>query len=107
VTMLGNTVMYPMMDLRRIEVRDPIINGLLVGGLMGGLVGSIPAWDVGRSRSSAVTWTLVGTSLGAAGGAYVDLLREGRKMILKNSVAASIAPVVSPKVVSLNASFRW
>lgn len=107
VTMLGNTVTYPFTDVRRIEVPDPIINGLLVGGLMGTLVGSIPAWDVHRSRSSAFISTLAGAGVGAAGGAYFDYLRQGRKMVLKNAVIVSVAPIVLPTTFAFNATVRW
>jgi hypothetical protein len=105
--MLGNIVPYPLPDVRTIEVPDPIINGLLVGALIGTLVGSIPAWDVQRSRSSALVSTLIVGGLGAAGGAYFDLLREGRKTVYKGAVVVSLTPVVVPRTFAFSASLRW
>lgn len=107
VTMAGSTVPYRFGELRLIEVPDPIINGVLVGGLIGALGGSMPAWDADRPRSTAAIWTAAGCGLGALLGGYFDHLREGRKRIFRGGTIASIAPDIRPRTLAVSASIRW
>ena len=106
VSILGDVKVYRWPQIRTIEVRDPLKDGMILGGIIGGFaLANIPS---SRTAGSVAAYAALGVGLGFAAGGYGDHLREGRDQIYRNiSPIHSIAPFLSPKTVALTAMLRW
>lgn len=106
VSILGRLATYPWADIRMLEVRDSLKNGVILGGIIGGLaLAHIPS---PRTATNVTAYALLGAGLGAAAGAYADYLREGREEIYRSHArTARLAPMFLPKTVGLSAVIQW
>ena len=106
VSILGRVARYPWAEVRLIEVKDSLKNGTILGGIIGGLaLAHIPS---PRTATNVTAYAVLGAGLGAATGAYMDFLREGREIIYRSHVAtARLAPMFLPKAIGLTARLEW
>lgn len=114
-TQLKGSVTVPLMDVRRIEVRDSLTNGALIGALIGG---GISAWagitldrdcDGPCGNWGAITrFVAVGAGAGALAGMGIDALIR-REITRSPSISRSVAivPTLSKKHRAVRLVVRW
>ena len=113
----ADTVTLPLMEVRRIEVRDSLLNGTLIGALIGG---GISAWigvtldrdcDGPCGNWGAITgFTAVGAGAGALAGMGIDALLRGRREIdrlPRPSRSVAILPTLSDTHLAVRVAVRW
>lgn len=113
----ADTITLPLMEVRRIEVRDSLLNGTLIGALIGG---GISAWigvTIDRDCNGpcgnwgAITrFTVVGAGVGALAGMGIDALLRGRREIERSprlSGSVAILPTLSDTHLAVRVTARW
>ena len=113
----ADTITLPLMEVRRIEVRDSLLNGTLIGALIGG---GISAWiGVTLDRDcngpcgnwGAITrFTAVGAGVGALAGMGIDALLRSRREIdrsPRSTRSVAILPTLSDTHLAVLVTARW
>ena len=113
----AHTITLPLMEVRRIEVRDSLRNGALIGALIGG---GISAWigvtldrdcDGPCGNWGAITGvTALGAGAGALAGMGVDALLGGRREIYRSpqsSRSVTILPTLSDTHLAVRVTVWW
>jgi len=113
----ANAVTLGLIEVRRIETRDSLINGALIGALAGG---GISAWigitldrdcDGPCGNWGAITGlTAVGAGAGALAGIGIDALVRGRREIYRSPASGRsvvIAPTISHPYFAVRLFVRW
>lgn len=112
----------PLQDLRRIEGRDSLKNGAIIGAiptslLFGAAFAAVSSVDCfyqqdcsEPSNGPAVIGLVVGAGIGAALGAGIDRMIPGRRVLYRGPASAtsvSVAPMASPRGAGIRLSMRW
>ena len=113
----ADTITLPLMKVRRIEVRDSLINGTLIGALIGGGVSAWIAVTLDRDCNGpcgnwgAITrFIAVGAGAGALAGMGIDALHRGRRGIDRSprpSRSVAILPTFSDTHLAVRVTARW
>lgn len=108
-------------DVRAIDTTDPIRNGTILGAKIGGLGALVPSTlatylvcleeDCGVSEILGLNALFVGlgAGVGAATGAIVDSLRDGRVPLYRRDgvTGVTVGPFVNRNGAGVGAAFRW
>lgn len=111
------TTTIPRSDVRRIEARDSVDDGVIRGTIAGAIVGAggsgfmvYATCEVRNCAFYTVKIGLVGGAMGAAvgalAGALVDAAIPGRQVLFERQTL-SIAPVVTHSSQSVSLRVRW
>ena len=110
VTHQGQAWTVAVADVRRIDLQDPLANGIGYG--MAAVAGPLSAVCLaGGSHPGECTYVLLYAfpivALGGAVGAVVDALRHKTVYRAAGSVQASVSPIVSRGSLSTQVSISW
>jgi hypothetical protein len=114
----GVTTTMSLGDILHVEAADRVRDGIGKGALIGAAAG-IPlfVYGIGGCGNDSecgyyavlygLTWSAIGSGVGAVVGGIIDSLHEGRRTVYQGAPRVTVAPIVTRRGAGVGAVIRW